>query len=107
MLHPKNRDKKRAPTRFHVLNKLGGAYGCCSTVVLMCFTCPAITVGTVILRALDRVRERPWGERPWGERALGCFVGHWCVLHWLCVLPAVFMHACRVGARSPVGADAD
>ena len=35
---------------------------CCSTVVHM-FTCPAITVGTVILRALDRVR----------ERALGCF----------------------------------
>ena len=30
----------------------------CSTVVLVCFTCPAITVGTVILRALDRARER-------------------------------------------------
>ena len=29
-------------------------YGC-STVVLLGFTCPAITVGTVILRALDRV----------------------------------------------------
>ena len=28
-------------------------YGC-STVVLICFTCPAITVVTVILRALDR-----------------------------------------------------
>ena len=27
-------------------------------VVLACFTCPAITVATVILRALDRVRER-------------------------------------------------
>ena len=26
--------------------------------VLLCFTCPAITVGTVILRALDRVRGR-------------------------------------------------
>ena len=25
-------------------------------VVLICFTCPAITVRTVILRALDRVR---------------------------------------------------
>ena len=37
-------------------------YGC-STVVLIGFTCPATTVGTVILRALDRVR----------ERALGCF----------------------------------
>ena len=37
-------------------------YGC-STVVLIRFTCPAITVVTVILRALDRVR----------ERALGCF----------------------------------
>ena len=35
----------------------------CSTVVLICFTCPAITVATVMLRALDRVR----------ERALGCF----------------------------------
>ena len=35
----------------------------CSTVVLMCFTCPAMTVGTVVLRALVRVR----------ERALGCF----------------------------------
>ena len=32
-------------------------------VVLMCFTCPALTVMTVVLRALDRVR----------ERALGCF----------------------------------
>ena len=31
-------------------------YGC-STVVLIGFTCPAITVATVILRALDRVRE--------------------------------------------------
>ena len=30
-------------------------YGC-STVVLIGFTCPAITVATVILRALDRVR---------------------------------------------------
>jgi len=42
-----------------------------STVVLIGFTCPAITVGTVILRALDRVR----------ERALGCsvyrFIGVW------------------------------
>ena len=28
----------------------------CSTVVLMCFTCPATTVVTVILWALDRVR---------------------------------------------------
>ena len=37
-------------------------YGC-STVVLIGFTCPAMTVVTVILRALDRVR----------ERALGCF----------------------------------
>ena len=35
----------------------------CSTVVLIGFTCPAMTVVTVILRALDRVR----------ERALGCF----------------------------------
>ena len=34
-----------------------------STVVLIGFTCPAITVGTVILRALERVR----------ERARGCF----------------------------------
>ena len=33
----------------------------CSTVVLMCFTCPAITVATGILRALDRVRERVLG----------------------------------------------
>ena len=33
----------------------------CSKVVLICFTCPAITVGTVILRALDRVRERALG----------------------------------------------
>ena len=40
----------------------GTGYGC-STVVLICFTCPAITVATVILRALERVR----------ERALGCF----------------------------------
>ena len=35
-------------------------YGC-STVVLICFTCPAITVGTVILRALDRARGRVLG----------------------------------------------
>ena len=33
----------------------------CSTVVLICFTCPAITVATVILRALDRVRGRALG----------------------------------------------
>ena len=37
-----------------------GTYGC-STVVLICFTCQAITVGTVKLRALDRVRERVLG----------------------------------------------
>ena len=36
----------------------------CSTVVLICITCPAITVATVILWALDRVR----------GRALGCKV---------------------------------
>ena len=35
-------------------------YGC-STVVLIGITCPAITVVTVILRALDRVRERALG----------------------------------------------
>jgi len=34
-----------------------GMRGCCSTVVLIGFTCPAITVVTVILRALVRVRE--------------------------------------------------
>ena len=33
----------------------------CSTVVLICFTCPAITVVTVILWALDRVRGRVLG----------------------------------------------
>ena len=33
----------------------------CSTVVLICITCPAITVGTVILWALDRVRGRALG----------------------------------------------
>jgi len=33
----------------------GHAYYGCSTVVLICITCPAITVGTVILWALDRV----------------------------------------------------
>ena len=32
-----------------------------STVVLIGFTCPAITVATVILRALDRVRGRALG----------------------------------------------
>ena len=32
-------------------------YGC-STVVLVCFTCPATAVVTVMLRAPDRVRER-------------------------------------------------
>ena len=31
------------------------------TFVLICFTCPAITVATVILRALDRVRGRALG----------------------------------------------
>ena len=36
------------------------SYGC-STVVLIGCTCPAITVVTVILRALDRVRERALG----------------------------------------------
>ena len=37
-----------------------GSYGC-STVALMGITCPAITVLTGILRALDRVRERALG----------------------------------------------
>ena len=37
-----------------------GGYGC-STVVLVCITCPAITVVTVILWALDRVRGRALG----------------------------------------------
>ena len=37
-----------------------GIYGC-STVVLICFTCPAITVVTVILWALDGVRGRALG----------------------------------------------
>ena len=32
--------------------------------VLICFTCPAITVATIILRALDRVRERVLGSAP-------------------------------------------
>ena len=40
----------------------------CSTVVLLGFTCPAITVATVtqyaVLRALDRVRERALARRP-------------------------------------------
>ena len=39
-------------------------YGC-STVVLICFTCPAITVVTVILQALDRVRGRTLGLLGW------------------------------------------
>ena len=42
-------------------------YGC-STVVLVGFTCPAITVVTVIFRALDRVRERAFDRVR--ERAL-------------------------------------
>ena len=33
----------------------------CYTVVLICITCPAITVVTVILRALDKVRGRALG----------------------------------------------
>ena len=33
----------------------------CSTVVLIGFTCPAMTVATVMLRALDGVRERVLG----------------------------------------------
>ena len=36
------------------------AYGC-STIFLVGFTCPAITVATAILRALDRVRGRALG----------------------------------------------
>ena len=36
------------------------AHGC-STVVLVCITCPATTVGTVISWALDRVRGRALG----------------------------------------------
>ena len=44
-------------TNIAVCNK---CYGC-STVVPVCFTCPAITAVTVILRALDRVRERVLG----------------------------------------------
>ena len=42
---------------------VGGArskYGC-STVVFICFTCPAMPVGTVFLRALERVRGRALG----------------------------------------------
>ena len=42
----------------------------CSTVVLIGFTCPAITVGTVILRALVRVHERALGGRSAGKAGL-------------------------------------
>ena len=43
----------------HTMNTCADdTHGCCSTVVLAGFTCPATTVGTVVLRALDRVRER-------------------------------------------------
>ena len=52
----------RLPVECRRLLSSQALYGC-STVVLIGFTCPAITVGTVILRALVRVR----------ERALGCF----------------------------------
>ena len=45
----------------------------CSTVVLIGCTCPAMTVVTVILRALDRVR----------ERALGCFARSPDYVQWL------------------------
>ena len=57
----------------------------CSTVVLICFTCPAITVETVILRALDRVRERALGcfARSNGEKKIAwkCFLSlaGWCL----------------------------
>ena len=40
----------------------------CSTFVLICFTRPAITVGTVILWALDRVRGRVLGWLVYGYR---------------------------------------
>ena len=45
---------------------IGSTFG--MPVVLICFTCPAITVATVILWALDRVRSRALGwlvKRPW------------------------------------------
>ena len=43
------------------LNSKGKISPGCSTVVLICITCPAITVVTVILWALDRVRGRALG----------------------------------------------
>ena len=49
---------KRTPRAKQAVKPRG--YGC-STVALICFTCPAITVATVILRALDRVRGRVLG----------------------------------------------
>ena len=43
-----------------------------STVVLIGFTCPAITAATIILRALDRVRGRALGWLgPWRVRGIG------------------------------------
>ena len=53
-------------------------YGC-STVVLIGFTCPAITVVTVILRALVRVRERALGAFcPASRFVSACCVGSGC-----------------------------
>ena len=54
---------RRRTRNGHRSHDMGARKYGCSTVVLICFTCPAITVVTVILKALDRVR----------ERALGCF----------------------------------
>ena len=57
-------------------------YGC-STVVLIGFTCPAITVGTVILRALDRVRERVLGLLCLSITQIPAFYG--CSTFYYCV----------------------
>ena len=47
--------RAETPGELRTAERPGIIYGC-STVVLLCFTCPAITVATVILWALDRVR---------------------------------------------------
>ena len=76
-------------------------YGC-STVVLICFTCPAITVVTVILWALDGVRGRalgwlgPGSPKSQPHQGYGCFYGYGCSTVVLISNPVT-------GAGTPLG----
>ena len=64
----------------------------CSTVVFIVCTCPAITVVTVIIRDLDRVRERAFGRWP----------GRLAAINWAVVFTVVFCEILRENPNKKV-----